>query len=108
MRGIRLTLLAAVSLTASAGPPFQTDDPQPIDYKNYEFYTFASSDGTKLETDTVTPGFEFNWGALPNVHLHIIVPAVGIYPADEPRAFGAGDMELGIKSALCRKASIGP
>ena len=65
MNGTRLALLAAVSLTALAGPPFQTDDPQPIDYKNYEFCTFASSDGTGLETDTVTPGFEFNWGALP-------------------------------------------
>jgi len=73
MQEFRLVLFAAVSLTALAGPPFQTDDPQPIDYKNYEFYTFASSDGTGVETDTVMPGFEFNWGALPNVHLHIIM-----------------------------------
>jgi hypothetical protein len=39
MKGTRLALLAAASLTALAGPPFQTDDPEPIDYKNYEFYT---------------------------------------------------------------------
>jgi len=64
-----LVVLAFVSTTALAGPPFQTDDPEPIDYRHYEFYTFAASDGTPVETDTVGPAVEFNWGALPNVHL---------------------------------------
>ena len=108
MKGIRWAVLAAVSLTAMAGPPFQTDDQKPIDYKNYEFYTFAASDGTGLETDTVTPGFEFNWGALPNVHLHIIVPASGIYPADGPREFGLGDTELGIKYRFVQESKHRP
>src|SRR5579863_9151401 len=103
-----LFLLVIASKSALAGPPFQTDDPQPIDYKNYEFYTFASSDGTGAETDTVTPGFEFNWGALPNVHLHIIVPAAGIYPADGPRAFGVGDIELGIKYRFVQESKRRP
>src|ERR1022692_2533606 len=89
-----------------AGPPFQTDDPEPIEYKNYEFYTFANSDGTGVETDTVGPAVEFNWGALPNVHLHIIIPAAGILPANKvslapisigPRTYGLGDIETGIK-----------
>jgi len=108
MKEFRLVLFAAVSLTALAGPPFQTDDPQPIDYKNYEFYTFASSDGTDVETDTVMPGFEFNWGALPNVHLHIIMPAARIYPADEPHAFGVGDLELGIKYRFVQEGKHRP
>ncbi|HZL29092.1 MAG TPA: hypothetical protein VFC39_21375, partial [Acidobacteriaceae bacterium] len=73
-----LATLAFGAITALAGPPFQTDDPEPIDSRNYEFYTFAASDGTRVETDTVGPGFEFNWGALPNVHLHMIVPAAAI------------------------------
>jgi hypothetical protein len=75
-----LAVLASFSTTALAGPPFQTDDPEPIDFGNYEFYTFAASDGTPVETDTVGPAVEFNWGALPNVHLHIIVPAAAILP----------------------------
>ena len=92
-----LAILLAASTAALAGPPFQTDDPEPIDYKNYEFYTFATSDGTPVETDTEGPAVEFNWGALPNVHLHIIVPAAAIFPAQAPRAFGIGDIELGLK-----------
>jgi hypothetical protein len=35
-----LALLLAASTVAVVGPPFQTDDREPIDYKNYEFYTF--------------------------------------------------------------------
>ena len=61
-------LSLAILLTSNsawAGPPFQTDDPEPIDYKNYEFYTFATADGTPVEMDTAGPAVEFNWGALP-------------------------------------------
>src|SRR5450631_3772977 len=105
MRGLKARTLFLVPLfvlmlhsaPAWAGPPFQTDDPEPIDYRNYEFYTFATSDGTAIETDTAGPAVEFNWGALPNVHLHLIVPAAAILPAGMgPRAFGLGDIEAGI------------
>src|SRR5580658_2623542 len=87
----------ATATAALAGPPFQTDDPEPIDFRHYEFYTFAASDGTPLETDTVGPAVEFNWGALPNVHLHIIFPVAAALPATGPRTVGLGDTELGIK-----------
>ena len=102
---------------ASAGPPFQTDDPEPIDFGHYEFYTFAASDGTPVETDTVGPALEFNWGALPNVHLHIIVPAAAILPSNNPafapsgigpRAFGLGDIELGIKYRFVQETKHRP
>ena len=101
-------LLAFVSRAALAGPPFQTDDPEPIDFRNYEFYTFASSDGTPLETDTVGPALEFNWGALPNVHLHIIAPMAAIFPAHDARAFGLGDIELGVKLRFVQEGKHRP
>jgi hypothetical protein len=114
-RTVWILILAAAP--AIAGPPFQTDDPEPIDYKNYEFYTFATSDGTKVETDTEGPALEFNWGALPNVHLHIILPAAAIFPSNTPalapagtgpRAFGLGDMELGIKYRFVQEGKHRP
>ena len=103
-----LSALILVSASALAGPPFQTDDPEPIDFRNYEFYTFASSDGTNLETDTAGPALEFNWGALPNVHLHIIAPAAAVLPATGPRAFGIGDIELGIKYRFVQETKHRP
>ena len=109
--------LAAASLPALAGPPFQTDDPEPIDFRHYEFYTFASSDGTPVETDTAGPATEFNWGALPNTHLHIIIPAAAIFPSNNPnfapagtgpRTFGLGDIETGIKYRFVQETNHRP
>ena len=106
---LAVPLILFCSVSAWAGPPFQTDDPEPIDYKNYEFYTFASADGTAVEMDTAGPAAEFNWGALPNVHLHIIVPLAAILPSNNPSfapagtgpsAVGLGDIETGIKYPL--------
>lgn len=109
--------LLAGCFTAWAGPPFQTDDPEPIDFRNYEFYTFASADGTGVETDTIGPAVEFNWGALPNVHLHIILPEVAILPSNNPayapsgagpRMFGFGDIETGIKYRFVQETRYRP
>ena len=102
---------------ASAGPPFQTDDPQPIDFRNFEFYTFGTVDGTMVEIDTTGPAVELNWGALPNVHLHIIIPAAAIFPSNNPglfpagvgpHAFGLGDIELGIKYRFVQETKHRP
>ncbi|HEX5430718.1 MAG TPA: hypothetical protein VFW83_02030 [Bryobacteraceae bacterium] len=101
-------LIGLGAARAWAGPPFQTDDPEPIDYQHYEFYTFASSDGTPLETDLTGPATEFNWGALPNIHLHVIVPALTIMPSDEPREFGLGDIETGIKYRFVQETKHRP
>jgi hypothetical protein len=101
-------LLWLVSLPLCGGPPFQTDDPEPIDFRHFEFYTFANTDGTPVETDTAGPALELNWGALPNVHFHIIVPAAAIFPSDEPKAFGLGDIELGIKYRFVQETKHRP
>ena len=100
---------------AWAGPPFETDDPEPIDYKNYEFYTFGSADGTPVEMDTAGPAVEFNWGALPNVHLHIILPLATIMPRSnpglgqaDPSKFGLGDIETGIKFRFIQESKRRP
>jgi hypothetical protein len=111
-----LTILFA-SGAAWAGPPFRTDDPEPIDFKNYEFYTFASADGTPVEMDTAGPAVEFNWGALPNVHLHIVLPLAAILPSNNPslapagtgsRAIGLGDIETGIKFRFLQETKHRP
>jgi hypothetical protein len=103
-----IPVLLCAATAALAGPPFQTDDPEPIDFRHYEFYTFASSDGTPLETDTAGPALEFNWGALPNVHLHIIFPLAAALPATGPRTVGLGDTELGIKYRFVQEGKHRP
>ncbi len=115
----RLFLLAILfgSTAAWAGPPFQTDDPEPIDFRHYEFYAFATSDGTPIETDTASPAVEFNWGALPNVHLHLIIPVAAILPSNNsqlapngigPNEYGLGDIEAGVKYRFVQESKHRP
>ncbi|MDQ2948287.1 MAG: transporter [Acidobacteriota bacterium] len=110
MKTSRFILLALffAPLTALAGPPFQTDDPEPIGYKNYEFYTFGTVSHFPGETDTQAPAFEFNWGALPNTHLHIIAPLASYIPENGTKAVGVGDIELGIKYRFVQETKSMP
>ena len=90
-------LAAIVPVPAGAGPPFRTDDPEPVEYQHYEFYTFGA--GTHLSGDTsgVGPAWEFNYGLIPNGQFHVVAPMAFDSPAGGPGQFGYGDTELGFK-----------
>jgi hypothetical protein len=112
-----LLLALLCSVAAWAGPPFQTDDPEPIDFRNFEFYTFGSADGTSVAMNSAGPAAEFNWGALPNVHLHIIVPLAANIPSNNPAfapsgtgpsTIGLGDIETGIKYRFVQETKHRP
>jgi hypothetical protein len=60
---------------------------------------------------------EFNWGALPNVHLHIIVPLAAVIPSNNPQyaplgigptVLGLGDIETGIKYRFVQETKHRP
>ena len=112
-----LLFLIPVRSWAQAGPPFQTDDPVPVDYGHYEFYIFGTVDGTPAEIDSAGPAFEFNWGALPRLQLHLILPFGSINPANNPvyapggfgpSAFGYIDTEVGAKVAWIKEGKYFP
>ena len=49
---ILLLCALAVSRAGAQGPPYQTDDPVPVDLHHYEFYIFGGVDGTTAEIDS--------------------------------------------------------
>ena len=101
-----LLIVPAISL---AGPPFQTDDPEPVDLGHYEFYVFAASDSTPLETDPVGPAFEFNWGALPDTQLHAVLNFGAVLPqGTAPSGYGLLDTELGVKYRFISQSDTVP
>lgn len=117
----KFALVLACALAAQAlraqGPPYQTDDPVPVDLHHYEFYIFGGVDGTTAEIDSTGPAFEFNWGALPRVQLHAILPWGVVAPSNNPvylpggqgpDAFGLTDMELGAKIAFIKEGKRMP
>ena len=120
-RGLRSLLLVMMAVNAGVcraqGPPYQTDDPVPVDYGHYEFYVFGAADGTPVEMDTNGPAFEFNWGAAPRVQIHAILPWGEVAPSNNaiyapagtgPSAFGLTDAELGVKLALIKESKYVP
>ena len=46
-----VVLLLGVPRMWAQGPPYQTDDPVPVDLHHYEFYIFGGVDGTPAEID---------------------------------------------------------
>ena len=100
--------LALSSSSAMAGPPFMTDDPAPVDYKHSEFYVFSTYDKTHEGNDSAIPAFEFNYGALPNAQLHVVVPFVHSTANDASSEFGIGDVELGVKYRFLQETDARP
>ena len=112
-----LLTLAAAKLWAQAGPPFQTDDPTPVDLGHYEAYIFGGVGGTPAVLAPIGPAFEFNWGAIPNIQLHAILPFGASLPSNNPAyapggtgpsAYGLTDMELGVKYGFIKQAKHRP
>ena len=91
------TALVMVPCLANAGPPFRTDDPEPVDYQHYEFYTFTTGTHITGDTSGVGPAWEFNYGLIPDGQFHIVLPSAFDVPADGPSQWGYGDTELGFK-----------
>lgn len=56
---------------ARAGPPFQTDDPEPVPYQHFEFYTLSTGTAVRGDTQGEGPAWEFNYGVIPNGQVHI-------------------------------------
>ncbi len=91
--------------TAFAGPPFQTDDPEPVPLHHYEAYLFGTFDRFAGDTYSQLPAFEFNIGAAPELQLHIVVPIAYLNPDG---ADGVGDVELGAKYRFLKETPHRP
>jgi len=88
-------LLLAAS-PAWCGPPFVTDDPEPVDYKHFETYLASEQSGT-IGGHTTTNLLEVNYGALPDLQLSFTLPYVINSPAAQATQQGMGDIVLGAK-----------
>jgi hypothetical protein len=88
-------LLSATS--AFAGPPFRTDDPEPVDYRHWEVYGFSQSTRISGDLSGTLFGVEVNYGAAPDLQLHVVVPLAFDDPSGGKWQTGIGDTELGLK-----------
>lgn len=94
--------------SAFAGPPFLTDDPEPVEHRHSEFYVFSTYDKTKEGKDTAVPAFEYNYGVIPDTQLHIVIPFVRSSPNDASSEYGLGDIEIGVKYRFIQETETIP
>ena len=79
-----------------AGPPFNTDDPEPVPFKHWEFY-ISSIDFLQPDSKSGTlPHFEVNYGVIPNVQLHLQIPLNYLLEGNK-FDYGYGNTEFGVK-----------
>jgi hypothetical protein len=89
-------LFSLMPASGLAGPPFKTDDPQPVDFLHWEFYIASEQQFMRHESDATLPHIEINYGAIANMQLHIVAP-LGYVHAIEETHYGYSDTEIGLK-----------
>ena len=92
-----LLLVLGPALALHAGPPFLTDDPEPVDLNHWEFYVFGQGDRTEDANAISGPAFEFNYGIAPNLQFHLVAPVASVAAPGSGWTSGYGDTEVGLK-----------
>ena len=91
------TVVLLAPATGYAGPPYVTDDPEPVKFRHWEFYLASQHSITHGAASGTAPHIEVNYGALPGLQLHVIAPLAYARPSDGTTSYGLGDIELGAK-----------
>jgi len=96
------------TVSAFAGPPFRTDDPEPVEYKHWEVYLASQGSFDPDNTAITAPHVEINYGIYPNVQLHLIAPLEYVRPKGGPSHYGYSDTELGVKFRFIQETDLRP
>jgi hypothetical protein len=91
-----------------AGPPFFTDDPVPVDYKHWEYYISSVSTFQPGAWTGTSPHFEVNYGLVPNVQVHLLLPMNYDYHKPQDVHFGYASTEFGIKYRFIQETDNTP
>jgi hypothetical protein len=100
--------LLLVARPVMAGPPFLTDDPEPVEYQHSEFYIATQMTKTEDGTEGTLPQIEYNYGAAPNMMVHIVIPYAFSDPENGSSESGLGDVELGVKYRFLQETAHRP
>lgn len=92
-----IALLLLMQTELFGGPPFRTDDPVPIGLHHGEIYLFSTGLVDAGGFSGTGPAIEFNYGLLPNTHVHLVLPLAFSDPNGKGSHIGYGDTELGVK-----------
>ncbi len=101
-------LTFVLATTVMAGPPFRTDDPQPVGFHNWEVYFASQYIHDRALYSGTAPHLEVNAGPTDNLQLHVIVPLAYAQVPGGPLFGGIGDLELGAKYRFVQESDYIP
>jgi hypothetical protein len=93
----------------AAGPPYTTDDPEPVELHHWEVY-LGSQVATRpgAGASGTGPHLEVNYGVAPECQLHLIAPLAWARSPGGPTELGYGDTEVGVKFRFIREGEWTP
>lgn len=91
-----------------AGPPFNTDDPVPVPYKHWELYIASINTFRPHEWSGTAPHIEVNYGFVPHMQIHILLPLNYSFIPHQSLRYGYGDTELGVKYCFIQETAHRP
>lgn len=104
---LALVCWCAATAAARAGPPYETDDPDPTPYRQYEIYFHV--DYHRIDDDIAGDAgtLEINYGLFPNTQFSVALPTV-FAPANGDTRYGFGDFEVGLKYRFIQESAASP
>lgn len=106
--GLLGALVYAVPCCLWAGPPFITDDPEPVPFHHWEIYLASQHAETRDGWSGTLPFIDANYGAFHDIHLHVATPMNYIRPDQGPHQYGYGDTEVGAKIRFLQETDNRP
>jgi len=91
-----------------AGPPFNTDDPETVRFQHWEYYISSINNYHNGVWSGTSPHIELNYGLIPNVQVHILLPINYTYSRVQGSDFGYSDTEFGIKYRFVQETENSP
>jgi hypothetical protein len=91
-----------------AGPPFLTDDPEPVPLKHWEYYLSSVNTYQSSMWSGTLPHFEVNYGLIPGMQVHLLLPVNYIDFRHQGAKFGYADTEFGIKYCFLQETENHP
>jgi hypothetical protein len=91
-----------------AGPPFDTDDPEPVDFKHWEYYVSSINNRQIGIWSGTAPHIEINYGLIQNVQIHLILPMNYFYSGHLQSGYGYADTEFGVKFRFVKETANSP
>ncbi len=104
--GIALSLL--ISQSVIAGPPYTTDNPQPVPLNVWQLYTLAIVNTGHGSASSMLPYFEADYGYMPNVQLHASFSLNYLSPRHGANEYGISDFDVAAKYRFLQEGKSTP